>query len=76
MSVCPHVMYVCVSTRDVCLSTRHVMYVCLSLTQCLSYVEDCLMALNENSILLAESLQEKPDMDLSEVLPKVTESLR
>ena len=52
------------------------MYVCLSLTQCLSYVEDCLMALNENSILLAESLQEKPDMDLSEVLPKVTESLR
>ena len=66
MSVCPHVMYVCLSTRDVC----------LSLTQCLSYVEDCLMALNENSILLAESLQEKPDMDLSEVLPKVTESLR
>ena len=34
------------------------------------------MALNENSILLAESLQEKPDMDLSEVLPKVAESLR
>ena len=66
MSVCPHVMSVCTHVMYVCISTRRVMYVCLSLTQCLSYVEDCLMALNENSILLAESLQEKPDMDLSE----------
>ena len=48
----------------------------LFLLQCLSYVEDCLMALNESGIMLAKSLMEKQDLDLSELLPKVTESLR
>ncbi len=45
--------------------------------QCLSYVEDSLKALNEQSIMLAEALvEEGGDVELTEVLPRVAESLR
>jgi len=45
--------------------------------QCLSYLEDSLMSLNEQSILLAHALVERGgmDSDLSEILPEVMEAL-
>ncbi len=49
----------------------------LFVLQCLSYVEDSLKALNEQSIMLAETLvEEGGGVELTEVLPRVVESLR
>lgn len=47
-----------------------------SCPQCLSYVEDSLMSLNDRSIMLADTLLEAGDANFTEVLPKVAESLR
>ena len=54
-----------------------IMLLCLLSTQCLSYLEDRLLELNERSQLLTNSLQENPeDADLAEIVPRAVSALK
>ena len=47
------------------------------LMQCLSYLEDRLLELNERSQLLTNSLQDNPlDADLAEIVPRAVSALK
>ena len=49
----------------------------LFFSQCLSYLEDRLLELNERSQLLTNTLQENPeDADLAEIVPRAISALK